>query len=115
MEKAHESVLRSAGSGISRRAEEAELPDELQALERSGHLPTFVPQLRWSEVSSGGVAQVAALLPQELQAVVHQLQHTQQVELAAGVQAARAQLEESRRASEVLQGQKAAQAGIRLT
>lgn len=87
--------MRGQGSGVGRPAE-AELPDELQALERSGHLPTSVLQRRWSEVSSGGVAvgggEAAALLPQHLQAVVQQLQHRQQVQLAGGVQAARAQL-----------------------
>lgn len=71
---------------------EAELPDELQAQQRAGHLSPLVLQLRWSEDGGGRGGEAALLLPEDLQAERHQLQHTQQVELARHVEAARAEL-----------------------
>lgn len=78
---------------------EAELPDELQALQRMGHLSPFVLQLRWSEVSGGRGGEAALLLPEDLQAELHQLQHTQQVQLARDVEAARAELRDRTRSA----------------
>lgn len=74
----------------------ADVPEELQTLQRSPHLPTCVLQPRRAHVRSGGVGEPAPLLPQQLQALVRQLQQTQQVQLAALVQAARAQLQSIR-------------------
>lgn len=58
------------------------IPDEVEVLQHSGHLLTFLLQVLRAELELGGMRDPATLLPQEPQRVVHQLQHTQEVQLA---------------------------------
>lgn len=69
------------------------LPDEVKFLQHAGHLLTFVLQVLSAELGLGGVGDSTAFLPQELQRVIHQLQHAQEVQLAGFVHIPRAQLE----------------------
>lgn len=69
------------------------VPDEVKVLQRTGHLLTFLLQLWRTELKLWGMRDPTTLLPQELQRMVHQLKHAQEVQLARLVHIPRTQLE----------------------
>lgn len=58
------------------------IPDEVEVLQHAGHLLTLLLQVLRTELGLWGVRDPTALLPENLQRVVRQLQHTQEVQLA---------------------------------
>lgn len=57
------------------------VPDEVQVLQPTHHLLTFLLQERRAEAWRCGATNPAVLLPQHLQRVVQQLQHGLEVQL----------------------------------
>lgn len=58
------------------------VPHKLEVLQHTGHLLTFFLQVLWTKLGFGDMRDLTTLFLQELQHVVRQLQHTQEVELS---------------------------------